>query len=327
MQNKHTYFKLILPLTELQNNNHYLENLEDKTDLVLSGMGATNTIHKFHQVQGEEIVYFFKINVKNRKRKGQLVKLCNTHLDERQDYKAIAITKFAFENDVLRYRKNANFLEIINPEIISGYSGKDIEKFNDINNWFSWETQIFNKLFIYRASPSQIQNAKIREADERKIISLYCPYGKSGKSQFFKWLSVNRQKDIGRIGYGTASQLKSSITNIGPRPIWLIDLARAKTKDQSQTDLLSTVEDLKGGTVLNAMYGSGDCMFFDPTHVIISSNYMLDYESLSADRWEVYKITQNKKLMHIKNPEQYMRSNEYKKEQKKNNSNIAIQKK
>ena len=90
----------------------------------------------------------------------------------------------------------------------------------------------------------------IREADDRRIVSIYCPFGKSGKSQFFKWMSVNRPKDIGRIGYGTASQLKSSITNIGigARPIWLIDLARAKTKDQSQTDLLSTIEDLKGGT-------------------------------------------------------------------------------
>lgn len=107
---------------------------------------------------------------------------------------------------------------------------------------------------------------------------------------------MNRQKDIRRIGYRTASKLKNSITNIG---IWLIDLARPKTKDQSQIDLFSTVEDIKGGTVLNAIYGSGDFMFFDPPHIIISSNYMLDYKLLSSDRWEVYKITQNKELVHI----------------------------
>lgn len=34
----------------------------------------------------------------------------------------------------------------------------------------------------------------------------------------------------------------------------------------------------------------------EPPHVIVASNYLLDQNSLSKDRWQIYEITKPKKL-------------------------------
>ena len=45
------------------------------------------------------------------------------------------------------------------------------------------------------------------------------------------------------------------------------------------------------------------------------------------DRWEVYKIDQNKKLIEIKNPQKYIKSCAYKIEQKEAQPDIQTKKK
>ena len=42
------------------------------------------------------------------------------------------------------------------------------------------------------------------------------------------------------------------------------------------------------------MYGSGRTLLMEPPHIIVSSNYNLDYNLLSEDRWEVYEISDKK---------------------------------
>lgn len=112
----------------------------------------------------------------------------------------------------------------------------------------------------------------------------------SGKSSFFKWLFVNHPNAIDRIGYRSASQLRSSVTNLGRKEIYIIDLTRVKGRDDKEEDLLSIIEDIKSGLVINPMYGSGKTLIMAPPHVIISSNYMLDYTLFSEDRLEIYEI-------------------------------------
>lgn len=68
-----------------------------------------------------------------------------------------------------------------------------------------------------------------------------------------------------------------------------------------EEDLLSVIEDLKSGLVINVMYGSGKTLLMEPPHIIVSSNYKLNYENLSKDRWEVYEITTSKELKEIHN--------------------------
>ena len=48
--------------------------------------------------------------------------------------------------------------------------------------------------------------------------------GKKGKSSFVKWLYYNHPLDIARLSFGTASQLRSAVFNMGRRKCYIIDL-------------------------------------------------------------------------------------------------------
>ena len=126
----------------------------------------------------------------------------------------------------------------------------------------------------------------IREPDPRKIVFIYDEKGNSGKSSFYKYLYYYHAEDMRRITYGTASQLRTSLINIGPKKIYLIDLTRSKEKQDEPLDLLSAIKDLKGGVVSSSMYmyGSGTTMLMDIPHIVVSSNYLFEFNSLSSDR-------------------------------------------
>ena len=147
------------------------------------------------------------------------------------------------------------------------------------------------------------QDGTYKEPDPRNIISLIDKKGNSGKSSFFKWLSYKNPESIGRLGYGSASQLRSSAVNIGKKELYIVDLARSKSKQDREEDLLSVLEDLKSGFITNAMYGSGKILMMEPPHIIVSSNYEFKYEALSSDRWHIYRITSKKKLKKLRTQE------------------------
>lgn len=290
-ENKNSFFSLSLPISShLIGNEVYQEKLDNAIDLICSSMGVRGTLYKFAQKQKGQLVYFFKSE--NRKRKGQLAKYCEHYLPENQNFEARGITSFVFDSELERIRSNLNFDLIDEPSIFSEYNGSDIKLFDDKSNWHSWQKDIYDMIFF--------PNGSYREPHSRHIYSLVDTKGNSGKSSFFKWLFYNNPQTIGRIGYGSASQLRSSAVNMGNKNLYIVDLARSKSKEDRQEDLLSVLEDLKSGLVTNAMYGSGKTLLIPPPHIIVSSNYILKYELLSADRWRVFEIDSNLKLKKLK---------------------------
>lgn len=169
------------------------------------------------------------------------------------------------------------------------YQGTDIKIFDNRSNWFGWQKQIYNMIANERG--------EIKQPNLRTIISIVDRRGNSGKSTFFKYMLAKEfPNDIARIGYGSASQLRPSVTNIGPKKIYIIDLPRSKSKQDREEDLLSILEDIKIGLVINPMYGVGNTLLMDPPHVIVASNYIPNYKLLSSDRWEMHEITEEKEL-------------------------------
>jgi hypothetical protein len=258
-------------------------------DLVLSAMKVNNTWYKFVQQNEEQIIYLFKSEA--RKRKGQLDRYCNQNLPNTITYDATSHSNPSFYATIDRLIKNKNFTLSHEPVLFSEYEANDIQIFDNFKNWYPWQKEIYNLIFDADG------NYKI--PDQRKIISLIDKKGNSGKSSFFKWLFYKYSSTIGRIGYGSASQLRSSAVNIGKKKLYIVDLSRAKSKNDRQEDLLSIIEDLKTGLVTNAMYGSGKTLIMEPPHIIVSSNYILDYNLLSEDRWQVYEILSSNKLKSI----------------------------
>lgn len=71
-------------------------------------------------------------------------------------------------------------------------------------------------------------------------------------------------------------------------------MSRAKSKYDSQQDLLSVLEDCKSGFLLSPMYGQSKKLLMEPPHIIVSSNYLFATDQLSSDRWKIYEIKNNK---------------------------------
>lgn len=288
-ENRYAFFVLNLEIDSENQTNNYIEKVEDSTDLILHAMNVKDTLYKFRQKDNKQLLYLFKTDL--RKRKGQLVKLANKFLPENQFYTAGSLTKNEFSTRLGQIQKNNKFQLEIKPLTTSDYEGNDLKIFQDKTKWHPWQTFLYNMLFD--------EENKIKEPHPRHIISIIDEQGNSGKSSFFKWLFYNHPLEIGRIGYGTTTQLRSSITNIGKKPIYIIDLARSKGKYDREEDLLSVLEDLKSGFITNAMYGSGKTLLMPPPHIIVSSNYQFNYDLLSNDRWMVYKLNNKYKLENI----------------------------
>ena len=118
-------------------------------------------------------------------------------------------------------------------------------------------------LFVHPDPSFQsIQNSNwgSKPADERKIANLVNKYGKSGKSQFFKYWYIKNEKSVGRISYGSSSQLRSSLVNIVEKRIYIIDLPRTKGRYNSHLESLSVLGELKSDCAINAICGRGDSL-------------------------------------------------------------------
>lgn len=287
MENKKTFFSISLtvndPINKLQQ-----KGIDHKLDIVMSAMNSRSEHFKFIRNDENEFVYFFK--TETRKRIGQLIKLLEKNLSD-EIYYANAMTKIDYETEIARLRNNQNFRIDIEPNVLGEYKGDDIQFLKNQENWFDWQKDIWNMIFE--------KNGNFKKPDERKIISLVDSDGNQGKTKFWKLLTVQYMNEIGRLTYGSASQLRSSAINIGAKKLYIIDLARSKGKNDSDTELLSVIEDLKSGLVISPMYGKNNMLLCEPPHIIVSSNYRLKYSALSKDRWLIYNI-KNRKLKKVK---------------------------
>lgn len=112
----------------------------------------------------------------------------------------------------------------------------------------------------------------------------------------FKFMQFKFPNEIGRISYGNSGQLRASLVNIDPKPMYIIDLSRSKSKNDKEEDLLSALEDLKNGVIISSFYGSGKQLLMLPPTIIVASNYVFDCDLLSKDRCSIYEIKGDKTL-------------------------------
>ena len=287
MENKNSFFFIDLTFnTDVFNN---FDKVKNSLDLIYDSMGVSSEVNSFQN--DNRIIALFK--TEKRKRNGQLDKFCKRYLDEDIKFETSGVLKDDYLNYIKILKDDPKYKTIEIYKSKNHYNGEDIEIFKDKENWHNWQKEIYEKLYN--------NYDEIKKPDPRKIISIIDDKGNSGKSSFFKWLYFINPDQVGRITYGTASQLRSVTSNMGAKKIYIIDLARAKSKNDKEEDLLSIIEDLKSGFVINVMYGNVKTLMMEPPHIIVSSNYELDYNYLSEGRWLIYKITKSKELKQIKN--------------------------
>lgn len=296
--NKKSFFEiyLIKKISEEYENIKDQENsLAEKADMILGKVGPIEYEISFLRVNKElgQLGLSTFIKVANRKRRSQIQKYCNDVDHDNQmtifvnDYLQTdwveTINKFKMDPEQEKLYLN------INNKLEKEYSRDDIRVLDKVENWNKWERQLYSLIFkVKENNIKPIEKESFRKSTNREIISIVDFVGNSGKSTFWKWILDKYKGEVATIPYGSASQLRSRIVNLGPKKLYIIDLPRTSGKNDNKEDILSVIEEIKSGKVDSTMYGSSESLIFDCPWVIVSSNFEFKYESLSRDRWRVY---------------------------------------
>lgn len=248
-------------------------------------LGVTDEIARFQKKTEKEIIYLFK--TKTRKRLGEINKILNKMFQMYQT-EVVSFKKTNFYQTIETYSKDKKYFQLLAKAIKNSYKGDDIKMFENSENWFGWQKELWKMVFDERN--------EIRPGDPRKIIYIYDKYGNTGKSSFIKYWLYNYE-DITFLTYGSPQQLRSCITKEGERKAYIIDLPRTKSTHDSEFDLLNTIEQLKNGTILNTMFGDGKKLLFNPPTIVIFANYLCDFDLLSEDRWLIFTIDKETKTL------------------------------
>lgn len=153
------------------------------------------------------------------------------------------------------------------------------------------ETLAFDKFYDWQKVVFHIAMGK---PDDRSIHWFYDSKGSRGKTQLTRMLLANHGKEVGVIPcVGTSNQLVSAIINMGMRKTYILDIPRAKSGgswDDRIADLMLTIESIKNGLLVSAMYGKLNQLLIPHPNVIVFSNWNIDHGGLSSDRWIKYDM-------------------------------------
>ena len=118
------------------------------------------------------------------------------------------------------------------------------------------ETLSLDRFYTWQKCVYHISMGK---PDDRSIHWFYDTKGNRGKTQLTRMLLANHGKEVGVIPcVGTSNQLVSAIINMGMRKTYILDIPRAKSGgswDDRIADLMLTIESIKNGLLVSAMYG------------------------------------------------------------------------
>lgn len=179
--------------------------------------------------------------------------------------------------------------DVISSQPLQLYGGADVSFLEDKQKRYPWQNRLFNKIF-------ESDSLSIKDPDDREIIWIFDPIGNSGKSKFVKYL-CSASNNVVKITFGTAPQLRSAIISIGMRKVYIIDMPRTLSEEDSLPSLISTLEDLKNGFIVSVFYGKYQKLLMDPPVVIVFSNKICPMRMMSDDRWLNLEI--NKKTMDL----------------------------
>lgn len=127
-----------------------------------------------------------------------------------------------------------------------------------------------------------------------KIFWVCQEAGGCGKSAFCKFMSFHYK--YLKLQVAKASDLKNLVYKSKKSRVYMVDITRTISRQDSMDDLYCAIEDLKNGHVVNTKYETGECMFEKP-HVVVFSNQMPDLSKLSAYKWEVYRVSNTRELV------------------------------
>jgi len=310
IDNKNTYFRVVFEF-DIKNSHVDVETerikLKEKIDIFLTKISASDDYFEITELDNiNRLELLFRTSTRKRLGvvKNTIIKTIDLKDTDKSslalkdeierikwsgenDHKpiltsCIACTKSQFYEKLDYCTRNSNKYNIQSD--ISKYEGKDIELFNNKNNYHDWQLKLESLLFE--------KDGEFTEANDREIIFILDEEGCSGKSTYWKYLLVKHNRELGLLSEANTSQIKAALYKMGRRKLYIVDLPRTKSK-MGVNDLINVLEQPKSGIIINNRYGQNDTLLVPPCHIVISGNY-LPYGSLSPDRWKVFKIIKEK---------------------------------
>ena len=93
------------------------------------------------------------------------------------------------------------------------------------------------------------------------------------------------------IGQGTPIQLQEGVIYAGEHRAYTLDIPKTMAKDNKIDDYINAVEIIKNGLVITAMHGKRKKLQMNiRPHVVVFSNRLPPYESMTEGRFDVYTI-------------------------------------
>jgi len=293
LETRHSYFSVeLISLNDFEEKEQSeKDDLLEMMDFLFVGMSVKDDWYSFLSTDGRHYVYFLKCET--RKRLGQLRRLCEKHLPSGEEFAIAGYDKVTFYTKLKQFQNSPEWVPIKQITHYQEFTEEELEltQFDNRDNWFPWQREVYDKLFD--------EKNNIKQADDRKIVSIIYADGKKGKSSFLKWLCYWYPKQFIKLGYGSASQLRAAVLNNGPKRCYFIDLPRTQRSDDQMCNLISVVEEVKNGHVVSTRYGKGGSLIMPHPHIFIFSNKPLKYNYLSSDRWDIYRVTDDLKLKEL----------------------------
>lgn len=127
--------------------------------------------------------------------------------------------------------------------------------------------------------------------DPRQIIWYYDRIGGSGKTEMAKYILATYDSSVFLSG-GAFKDVSYQIIKAKKNPtVVVINLPRSSDGKVSY----ASMEACKDGLIQSGKYEGGHRLFPNP-HVIVFANFEPDYNALSADRWEVRQLDNNRRI-------------------------------
>jgi hypothetical protein len=163
------------------------------------------------------------------------------------------------------------------------YAGLDLKVLDDISSWYPWQRDVYDIIFD--------ENNQFKPGG-RNIHWFKDPVGNHGKSLLVKYFCFN-YPEIVKVSFGTAPQLRSSLTQLGARKVYIIDIPRTLAKEDSMASVINVLEDLLNGHLVSSFHGQYNSLMLEPPIVLVFSNASAPVRMSSVDRWMCYLITES----------------------------------
>jgi hypothetical protein len=119
-----------------------------------------------------------------------------------------------------------------------------------------------------------------KDPDPRKVIVVYDADGNTGKTYFSKMWCHSHPGEGVVVENGKSNDLKYILSRYPNLKCMFFDLSRSNIEHVNY----GFVEDIKNGRFTSGKYVSREVTINVP-HVVIFTNFKLDFSSMSADRW------------------------------------------